>query len=134
MNPVTLTGKGVRTLESTESGIRIPCFSAKGLVFTAWQPTPEELRELLKGSLIWIVQRGPYIPEMTVRVGEERDVIPGNLRLNAATEEPQERAVARWKKDREIQRQDVIYGRWLLGLLAAVLVFGGWALWRSLLR
>lgn len=129
MTPATLIGRGVRTIESAQTGIRIPVISAKGLVFSAWQPSPEELQDLLRGSYVWLVQRGPMIPEMTMQVGQEQDVIPGDVRLRAIqaeADDPYERAVA--AKHHEY-RQNRLVGRVILGTSLIAVVVVGVLLW-----
>jgi hypothetical protein len=139
MNPATLVGKGVRQLYSSESGIKIPCLSAKGLVFTAWIPSPEELEDIAKGQAIWLIQHGPYIPPMTMRVGDEKDVIPHDVRLRAIEEahpdNPHEQAVKKHQdelRQSQVTDQDKLFGRIMLAILAFVLIYGGIALWRFL--
>jgi len=129
MTPATLIGRGVRTIESTKTGIRIPVISAKGLVFSAWQPSPEELQDLLRGSYVWLVQRGPLIPEMTMQVGQEQDVIPSDVRLRAIqaeADDPYERAVA--AKQHE-DKQNRLVGRIMLGTFVLAVVVVGVLLW-----
>lgn len=134
MNPATLVGPAVRKLTSATTGLKIPCISAKGLVFTAWVPSPEEVEDMVKGHPVWVVMRGPYIPELMVRVGEEKEVIPVDVKTRAIQEalpdDPHEEAVRRWKPT----EQDRLYGRIMLALLALVLIYGGAALWRFLAR
>lgn len=54
------------------------------------------------GSPVWLVQRGPYIPDMTMRVGKEYDIIPHDLMKSAIEEalpggDAYEQAVKAWK-------------------------------------
>lgn len=121
MIPAELKGPAVRNITSTITGVVIPVISARGLVFSAWTPSPEELAALAKGSPLWLVQRGPYIPDMTLRVGAEFDVIPHDLMRDAVAEatgeDPHEKAVASFK-DRK--RADIILGYKIMAVLALV--------------
>ena len=85
-------------MASSHSGVQIPCIAARGLVFSAWTPSPEELAAINGGSPVWLVQRGPYIPDMAMRVGSELEVIPHDLVKHAIDEaqgnDPYEQAAA----------------------------------------
>lgn len=86
MIPCQLFGPEVRHLTSNLSGVSVPCISAKNMVFMAWSPTPEEKKALLEDSPIWVAARGPFIPEMTLRVGSQAEVIPYDLQQAAVRE------------------------------------------------
>ena len=83
MNPANIVGPGVRHMISQSTGMKIPTIAARGLVFTPWQPSPEEIQALEAGAFLWLVQRGTYIPEMSMMVGMQADVVPRDLQLEA---------------------------------------------------
>lgn len=81
MTPAWLSGKNVQQLGPSTTGVVIPAITSRGLVFTAWVPSPEETEHIKKGKLIWLIQRGGYIPEMTLIVGDESNVVPADIKL-----------------------------------------------------
>ena len=83
MKPATISGKDVRFLTSPSTGIKIPVIAARGNVFSAWVPSPEDLDALKKGEPLWLVQRGDYIPEMHMVVGRRDTVVPVEFSLEA---------------------------------------------------
>ena len=136
MIPAELKGPAVRTITSTVTGVAIPVISARGLVFSAWTPSPEELAAMAAGSPVWLVQRGPYIPDMTMRVGKEFDIIPHDLMKSAIEEalpggDAYEQAVKAWKPtdlDRRLGRLALISGV-LLGFALLMFAAGKVFLW-----
>lgn len=81
MTPATLIGKNVQKLGPSTTGMVIPAIASRGLVFTAWTPSPEETEQIKRGKLVWLIQRGGYIPEMTMIVGDESNVVPVDIKL-----------------------------------------------------
>jgi hypothetical protein len=91
-------------MNSVETGTDMTVIAAKGLVFSAWAPSPEELELLSGGHPLWLIQRGPFIPEMTLRVGSQENVVPHDMMRAAVTDtvaperpkvKPSDRAIAR---------------------------------------
>lgn len=88
------------------------------------------------GSPVWLVQRGPYIPDMTMRVGKEYDIIPHDLMKSAIEEaapegDAYEQAVKAWKPtalDRKIGRALLISGV-LLGFSAIMFAAARLLIW-----
>jgi hypothetical protein len=125
MIPALLVGPDVRTLKSQATGVNIPCITAKGLVFMAFDPTPEEKELLRMGLPVWVVARGPFIPELTLRVGERKEVIPFDLQRAAIAEnvpggDQAEQAVRRYRRATEITAFDRFAGKALLCAIVAV--------------
>lgn len=124
-----LFGPGVQRLTSGETGIPFDAIAARGLVFTCWTPSPEELELLKSGLPVWLIQRGPFIPDMSMRVGKQEEVIPHNLIAAAVSQasgqDPHEVAVAALKVkpiDRWLFRAAVLFtGLVILWVIAAVL-------------
>ena len=83
MGPLTMVGRDVRYLVSGNTGLKIPVISARGLVFSAWVPTPEDLELFKRGQPLWLVQRGEAIPEMHMIVGNKDQVIPAEIRRDS---------------------------------------------------
>ena len=81
MTPATLIGKNVQKLGPSTTGMVIPAIASRGLVFTAWTPSPEETEQIKRGKLVWLIQKGGYIPEMTMIVGDESNVVPTDIKL-----------------------------------------------------
>jgi hypothetical protein len=84
MKPLVMTGAEVRTLMSNTTGLNIPVIAARGLVFSGWMPSPEDLKQLAAGEPLWLVQRGQHIPEMHMIVGRKEAVIPAPIKTEAA--------------------------------------------------
>lgn len=84
MKPYVLVGPEVRTLISNTTGLEIPVIAARGLVFSAWTPEPEDIKRLAAGEPLWLVQRGEAIPEMHMVVGRKDAVVPEPVKNEAA--------------------------------------------------
>lgn len=84
MMPASMTGPEFRRLVSHSTGLEIPVIAAKGLVFSGWLPSKEDLQALQRGEPLWLVQRGEYIPEMHMIVGKKEAVVPFEIGKQAA--------------------------------------------------
>ena len=109
MISATLRGPGVQQMNSLETGMAMDAIYSRGLVFTAWTPSREELDSLLRGEPVWLIQRGPFIPEMSLKVGSQEDVIPAPLMRDAIKHatgtDPHEEAVRNFKANIKLGRQ-----------------------------
>ncbi len=120
MEPAILRGPGVQVMLTPETKNEVHVISARGLVWSCWNPSPEDIVKLAAGEPLWLIQRGPFIPEMSMRVGKQEDTIPVNFMRAAAKQalpggDEHEQAVRKWKGD--IKPIDRILG-WV-GVFAA---------------
>jgi hypothetical protein len=134
MIPALLVGPDVRTLKSQATGVNIPCISARGLVFMAFDPTPEEKQLISMGCPVWVVARGPFIPELTLRVGQKGEVVPHDLQRAAIQEnvpggDDHEQVVRRYRADREITGFDRVMGKLILWAMVAVSLWMVYLVW-----
>ena len=81
--PYAIAGAGVRSLVSQDTGRTVQVLQARGLVFSAWRASPEELAELNKGRHVWVVIKGPSVPEFQLVVGPRETVVPPDLEYSA---------------------------------------------------
>lgn len=87
MIPAQLAGKEVRQIYSPSTGISIPVIYGRGMVFSAWQASPEEIQKLKDGFPLWLIQRGTHIPEMTLVVAEKAEIVPRDIIIEAVSRE-----------------------------------------------
>jgi hypothetical protein len=83
MIPANLSGREVQYMTSTSTGTKIPTIVSRGMVFTPWEASPEDLKLLQNGHFLWLVQRGDSIPDMHMVVGPYDQVVPTDMRLEA---------------------------------------------------
>lgn len=117
MLPIELKGTDVRFLVSSTTGLKVPVIAARGLVFSAWAPSPEELKQLNEGVPVWLVQRGVAVPEMTMIVAERRQVIPTDLAKEAQNTKLDEKVQMLARENDKLDRM----AYWVsLGILTAL--------------
>lgn len=83
MKPMLMSGPDVRYLESKTTGLQIPVVASRGLVFSPWVPSKEDIIAFEKGEPLWLVQRGDAIPEMHMIVGKRHEVVPPEIKREA---------------------------------------------------
>lgn len=119
MVPAILIGKNVRQLTSPSTGSKIAVIASRGLVFSSWSPSPEELAGLNAGQPLWCIMSGAYIPEFQLIVGEESMIIPKDVRAEMLTGESPDvkEVVAKYQ-----QEKDAIdyWSEWLARILSVV--------------
>jgi hypothetical protein len=137
MNPYAIAGSEVKELVSKETGRTVHVVASRGMVFSPWKPSPEEVDELVKGRPVWVVLRGVNIPEFTVIVGEKNVVIPPDIR-HAAARSHTLLASPRGKDmvesiARDERRVELIARLYLVGLasLGALACYGLWSIIRG---
>lgn len=124
--PARMVGREVRTIVSPTTGIEIPVIAAKGMVFSCWTPSKEELVKINSGLPVWLIQRGPSIPEMTMLVGDRSEVIPRDFMLEAINETPrkEDEMVQNLEKQRlervRWQEQNRLFAKVFLALCATL--------------
>jgi hypothetical protein len=132
--PARLLGKNCQELTNTVTGEKIPVIASKGLVFSCWQFSPEEQKLVADGKPVWLVQRGEYIPDMVLSVGDEASVVPASVRKEMIVGDPMapvnDQVVA---EKRKLQAQARTLVRAVFGAAAIVVLCLGWhialALW-----
>jgi hypothetical protein len=55
----------------------VPVSVARGLVFTAWRPSPQELALLQGGGVVALVMQGETIPPLRINVVRTADTLNG---------------------------------------------------------
>lgn len=127
MLPVELQGSEVRTLENRTTGGLLSVIAARGLVFSCWRFTADELRGIQEGKPVWVVIRGESIPEYNLTVGNRGEVVPAEvIRKARQTEavlhspEVEARRAATGRKDLLVELVAWVYAACLLGLVALV--------------
>lgn len=137
MNAVALDGSEVRHLRNETTGDQLAVIAARGLVFSAWRPSPEEQLMLQAGKPVWVVMRGSIVPEFLLTVGDRNQVVPPEI-------------IKRARRNDEILNstlgQKVVAGHrrreWLIEALAWLMALcfvgsaigAGWLLWGLLGR
>ena len=118
---------------AASTGTKIPVITARGLVFSAWTPSPEELKQMQEGVPLWLIQKATFIPEMTMVVGERRMVVPHSLHVAAVDAVAMDPIIAEAKVARDATfnkvRAFIVGMSWVV---AGLLIWGGiWMLrWR----
>lgn len=79
MLPVALNGAEVRTLKNNTTGDSLHVIASRGLVFSSWRFSPEELIAVKAGKPVWLIIRGELVPEMTMTVGDRNEVVPPEI-------------------------------------------------------
>lgn len=79
MISVALNGAEVRTLKNLTTGNTLNVIAARGMVFSSWRPSPEELTALISGKPVWCVIRGEIVPEFHLQVGDRNEVVPPEI-------------------------------------------------------
>lgn len=129
MIPVRIAGPDVHELHSQESGRRFQAILRKDLVFIPFEPSPEDLRLLAQNGMVWIVARAtPYLPEMTLQVGSQSQVVPNLSREEREREKILQAAGERLAQER---RKTDPLARWIeraIYAIAVLIVLGGLAL------
>ncbi len=98
MIPVRLDGAEVRTLKNNTTGDQLSVIAARGMVFSSWRFSAEELAAVARGKPVWLVIRGELIPEITMTVGDRNEVVPPEIikraqRQDAILKTPEAEAV-----------------------------------------
>ena len=81
MLPVKLEGSEVRKLSG--AGMELAVITSRGLCFSAWSPSAEDLSAMGRGEPLWLVQKGSAIPAQHMVVGVKSAVIPPDMREEA---------------------------------------------------
>lgn len=109
------------------------------MVFSAWQPSKEEIVALQAGAMVWLMQRGAFIPEMALQVGRQEDVVPVDVLREAVSPPKIEQELInrvteeRRKKVREEKLRDwglVLLGAAFYAFGAALALLGLWGFCR----
>lgn len=79
MLPVELNGAEVRTLQNHTTGSRLHVIAARGMVFSSWRFSPEELAAVKLGKPVWVVIRGEIVPEFHLQAGDRNEVVPPEI-------------------------------------------------------
>lgn len=79
MIAVPLNGAEVRTLKNLTTGNELNVIAARGMVFSSWRPTREEMTALTSGKPVWVVIRGEMVPEFHLQVGDRNEVVPPEI-------------------------------------------------------
>lgn len=117
MVPCALYGKNVRKLINPGNGLEISVMTSRGMVFSCWQPTTEEVDQIKRGEPVWLVQQGSYIPQMTLSVGREEMVVPHDICLESMTGDSDQKLM---DEANAIVEQDMRNGK----IIAAIIVAG----------
>lgn len=135
MIPARLLGKNVRTLVNSATGLSIPVIASRGMVFSAWTPSKEELSLLQDGKPVWLIQRGAHIPEMVMSVGEEQFVVPKDVRdemLYGSKELDMEKALSKPAGDDFSKRWALVLSVLLLSFVTFSVTAGSYIIFRYL--
>lgn len=125
MEPIALAGKTVRNLISPSTGTKIPVISSRGLVFSCWRPSNEELVLLAEGKPLWVAMRGSYIPEFSIIVGTQDTIIPRDVRMDLITGDEAEIAVSEFKENEDRIRY---WSEWMARIIAVAVMAGSFYL------
>lgn len=79
MISVALNGSEVRTLKNHTTGAELAVIASRGMVFSSWRFSPEELVAVQSGKPVWVVIRGEAIPEFHLQVGDRNEVVPPEI-------------------------------------------------------
>lgn len=74
-----LTGAEVRTLTNNVTGSRLNVIAARGMVFSSWRFSPEELAAVRSGKPVWVIMRGEIVPEFHLQVGDRNEIVPPEI-------------------------------------------------------
>lgn len=128
-----MDGSEVRTLKNTNTGEELAVIAARGLVFSSWRFSPEELVAVRSGDPVWVVIRGEIVPEFHLQVGRRNEVVPPEIIKRARTQE----AIVSSAQGKEVIAQNIRKDRlvevvaWLyLALGASVCLMALRVLWR----
>lgn len=82
-----LSGPNVKQLVNPSTGVTVDVMSSRGMVFSCWTPSPEEIELLSNGKPLWLIQKGSHIPEMCLVVGDQSFIVPSEQRMTASSDE-----------------------------------------------
>ncbi len=137
MISVALNGAEVRTLKNNTTGMELNVIAARGMIFSSWRPSREEMLALNAGKPVWVVIRGELVPEFTLAVGDRNEVVPPEIIRRAQRQDAiiksEEGQAAITQDNRKRALVEVIAWLYLAGSVAAV-VGGALIIWRLLGR
>jgi hypothetical protein len=119
LNPARLVGKNVQNLVNSATGQAIPAIVSRGLVFTCWEPSEEERKDILIGKPLWVIQRGSFIPEMVLQIGDQNMVVPNDVRMDMLTQNSDQKLMDDAAK---VYRSNLWWGKLMVKLIAIALV------------
>ena len=70
-------------------------------MFSSWTPSKEELELLNGGAPVWLIQKGNYIPEMTMMAGTRDMVVPPITALETLNDQENEKIAVLARKENE---------------------------------
>jgi hypothetical protein len=76
MRPLTLVGEDVEALDGLPMGGKLRVIHRHGVTFSAWEPSPEELKSLINGNPVWLCISGRAVPIVTMIAGHRTDILP----------------------------------------------------------
>jgi len=79
MISVKLMGSEVRTLTNNTTGAELSVIASRGMVFSCWRFSREELADVASGKPVWLIIRGEVIPELVMAVGDRKQVVPPDI-------------------------------------------------------
>jgi len=133
MIPCTIDGSETRILKNPITGADLHVIAARGLVFTAWRFTAEELRQVNAGAPVWVVLHGEVLPVFNLTVGRRNEVVPPEIiriarRNEAILNSPEAETLAVVKNRQTFLIEVIAYA--FAGLLLLFWALVGWGVWR----
>ena len=126
---MALKGMDVRHLVSASTGLDIPVIAAKGMVFSAWEPSPEDIEKFKMGHPLWLIQKGIAVPEMTMLVATRNEVVPASYTREAVDIAKYDKVIHETRSQRQKDAHTFWVGLSVLGTVSLVL-FAWWFLGR----
>lgn len=133
MIPCPIDGSETRVLKNPITGADLHVIAARGLVFTAWRFTAEEMRQVNEGAPVWVVLHGEVLPVFNLTVGRRNEVVPPEViriarRNEAIISSPAAVEVNESKARQTLLIDLVAYAFGMLFMMACGLI--GWGVWR----
>ena len=117
MEPIRLVGRNVLELTAPSTGNKIPMIASRGLCFSPWVPSAEEIELLKSGKTIWAIFHGNRIPEFQLIVGDQEMIIPSDVRREMiAGDDPDIREIENKYKAEEASIE--FWSEWLARAIA----------------
>lgn len=125
MRPVELNGAEVRTLQNHTTGDKLAVIAARGMVFSSWRFSPEELIAVRAGKPVWVIIRGEIVPEFHLAVGDRTEVVPPEIikraqRQDSMLKSPEAVEISKKNRREELVVELVMYA--YAAIIAVVLI------------